>query len=245
MTIPGASSVVGLLLMTAALAIAYDAAAVPKCGSALGDEAAITALVADARAACPCGDFERRGHFRRCVRERIRAAIDLGTLPAGCRARVARMANRSTCGGASSVTCCASLPYGREACTIVRSAIACEARRGGTGQVGSSDWCHDACPPAATPTPSGPTPTAPVTPTPTSFGIGPRCVCRCGPPPTPGLGGAYGCPSFHDCVVMSFVPTDAAECDALDDGANRGCHYDPDAPRPYSEDGPVVDACNL
>jgi hypothetical protein len=44
---------------------------------------------------------------------------------------------------------------------------------------------------------------------------------------------------------MSFVPTGAAECDALDDGANRGCHYDPDAPRPDSENGPVVDACNL
>ena len=240
MIISRASSMAGLLLMTAVLALASDASAAPACGGAPGDEAAITAFVSDVRAACPCDGFDRRADFRRCVRERIRAAAALGTLPARCRARVARMANRSTCGVASGVTCCASLPSGRADCSIARSAIACEARRGGTGRVGASDWCHDACLPEATPTPSGPP-----TPTPTSLGIGPRCVCRCAPPPTPGLGGAYGCPSFHDCVVMSFVPTGAAECDALDDGANRGCHYDPDAPQPYSENGPVVDACDL
>lgn len=239
MSISRASSVVGLLLLTAALAIASDAAATSSCGRSPGDDAAITAIVADARAACPCDGFDRRADFRRCVRERIRTAVGLGTLPARCRAGVARMANRSTC-GTSGVTCCTSAPSGSDACTIARSASTCAARRGGTGRVGASDWCHDACLPTPTPTPF-----VPPTPSPTSLGIGPRCVCRCGPPPTAVLGGAYGCPSFHDCVVMSFVPTGAADCDALDDGANRGCHYDPDAPSPYSEDGPVVDACNL
>lgn len=238
MTISRASSVIGLFVI-AVLGLASDAAAA-ACGGAPGDEAAIAALLADARQECPCDGFARRADFRRCVRERIRTAVELGTLPSACRARVARMAARSTCGVASAVTCCTSLPSGRQDCSIARSAVACEARRGGTGLVGASDWCHDACVPGPTLTPS-----APPTPTPTSFGIGPRCVCRCGPPPTPVLGGAYGCPSFHDCVVMSFVPTGAAECDALDDGDNRGCHYDPNAPDPYSVHGPVVDVCNL
>lgn len=240
MRLSQASWMVGTLVL-GALMLAPRAAAAATCGSAPGDEAAIAAFVADARAACPCDGFARRSEFRRCVRERIPAAVAGGTLPAPCRARVMRLANRTTCGSvAGAVTCCAPQSRGAGTCTIARSAAACEAWRGGTGMVGASDWCHDACAP-----PSTPTPTPTLTPTPVLTALGPRCVCSCGPPPTPTLGGAYGCPSYHLCVVTTFVPADWDDCDVFDDGDNRGCTYHPDAPVPGSLNGPIVDACNF
>lgn len=238
MRISQASWVVGTVLACAPL-LAPRSADASTCGAGFGDDAAIAAFVADVRAACPCDGFERRSEFRRCVRERIPTAVAAGTLPARCRARVVRLANRSTCGsGPGAVTCCNPQSRGEGACTVVRSAAACAAWRGGTGELGYSDWCHDACPPAPTPTP-------PPTPTPTRTSLGPRCMCVCGPPPTPTLNPPYGCPSFHHCVVMSFVPTASADCDAFDDPPNRGCYWTPDAPVPGSEEGPIVDACNF
>lgn len=237
-----------VLIVAAALFFAPRDAAAATCGSAPGDDDAVAAMVADARAACPCDGFSSRMTYRRCVRDRVKNALLAGTLASRCRATVTRFANRSTCGnGASAVTCCVNVSSGREACTISRSDTACRASRGGRGQVGQSDWCHDACPPEPTPGPPTPTPTA--TPTPSGqIGQGPRCVCRCGPVPSPWPANPYaphGCPSFHWCVVMSSVPTGSAECDALDAGSNRECHYDPDAPIPGNPNGPVVDACTF
>lgn len=236
------------LIVAAALFFAPRDAAAASCGSAPGDDDALAAIVADARAACPCDGFSSRMTYRRCVREHVKSAVLAGTLPSRCRATVIRYANRSTCGAAAgAVTCCVNASTNREACTVSRSDVACRAWRGGKGQVGASDWCHDACTPEPTPGPPTPTPTA--TPTPSGqIGQGPRCVCRCGPVPSPWPVNPYaphGCPSFHWCVVMSSVPTASAECDALDDGSNRECHYDPDAPIPGDPNGPVVDACNL
>lgn len=238
----------GLLLATLVLAFAPYEGEAATCGSAPADAAAVAAILADGRAACPCDGFSGRMAYRRCVRERVKSAVLAGTLPARCRATVIRSANRSTCGDVpSAVTCCANVSASREACTISRSDVACRAWRGGKGQVGKSDWCHDACPPEPTPGPVTPTPTA--TPTPSGqIGQGPRCMCRCGPVPSPWPVSPYaphGCPSFHWCVVMSFVPTGSAECDALDDGSNRECSYHPDAPIPGDPNGPVVDACTL
>jgi hypothetical protein len=241
-----------MLILASALVFEARDADAASCGSAPGDDAAIAAIVADARAACPCDGFSSRMTYRRCVRERVTSALLAGTLPARCRATVVRYANRSTCGNVpSAVTCCVNVSTSREACTISRSDLACRAWRGGKGQVGSSDWCHDACPPEPTPGPPTPTPTVTTTPS-GPIGLGPRCVCRCGPLPSPWPSpwpntpyAPHGCPSFHDCVVPSFVPTGSAECDALDDGDNRGCHYNPDAPDPNSPNGPVVDFCTL
>lgn len=142
------------------------------CGRDPSDEAAVEETVADVREACPCDEFQGRGPFRKCARDRIKAAVTGGELPTRCRATVIRFANRSTCGDASSaVTCC----FDRStACTIARSMIGCRAWRGGKGLVGKTDWCHDSCP--ADPTPRPATPTPPPTPTPPD---GPT------PPPTP------------------------------------------------------------
>ena len=240
------------LVLAVVVALLPGHAAASTCGREPADDEAVAALVADARAACPCDGFLGRASFRRCVRERSTAAVVAGTLPSRCRATVIRMANRSTCGDVpSAVTCCVNLSAHHEACTISRSAIACEGWRGGKGQVGSSDWCHDACPPSPTPWAATPTPTPTVTPSgpPTPLtGLGPRCVCVCGPGPSPwplNPYGRYGCPSFHYCIVMSFVPTGNAECDALDDGSNRQCNYHADAPRPDPVHGPFLDVCDF
>jgi len=250
-----------LLLSTAAvLSFAPRDARAATCGSAPGDTDAVAAIVADARVACPCDGFSGRMTYRRCVRERVKSALLAGTLPSRCRATVIRYANRSTCGDVpSAVTCCVNVSTNHEACTISRSDIACRAWRGGKGQVGKSEWCHDACPPDPTPSPKptpSPTPTEtptdPPTPTQTSSGppptpggtIGPRCVCQCGPNP-PGSGySPYGCPSFHHCLVMSFVPAGSADCDALDAPPNRQCVYHANAPALWPV-GVIRDVCTL
>lgn len=240
-----------LLVAAVMLAAAPRTADAATCGSAPGDDDAVAAIVADARAACPCDGFSGRMTYRRCVRERVKNAVLAGALPSRCRATMIRYANRSTCGDVpGAVTCCVNVSTNREACTISRSDIACRAWRGGKGQVGQSDWCHDSCPPEPTPGPPTPTPTATATPSepPTPTALGPRCVCVCGPVPSPWPFNPYaphGCPSFHWCVVMSSAPTGIADCDALDDGWNRQCSYDPDAPVPGDPYGPIVDACNF
>ena len=232
-----------LLLIATVTAMAPRAAHAANCGAA-GDEAAVAAFVADARAACPCDGFERRTTFRRCVRDRIQAAVAAGDFPARCRARVVRMANRWTCGDVSSaVTCCAPPSLRGQECRITRSVVECEAWRSGAGQVGSSDWCHDACPPVPAPTPTA-TPSGPPTPTPPPSGLGPRCVCTCGLP-QPQRTPSSGCPGLHPCIVMTFVPTGAADCDALDDGTVRNCTYDPDVPIPDPVWGPYLDVCTF
>jgi len=247
----GSLVLVASMVLAAVLLCSPASSAAASCGGDPTDTAAVAAIVADARAACPCDGFSGRMAYRRCVRERVKGALLAGTLPSRCRATVIRYANRSTCGAVpSAVTCCVNVAANREACTIARSDVACRAWRGGRGQVGTSDWCHDACPPEPTPAPATPTPTASGTPSgpPTPTALGPRCVCRCGPVPSPWPVNPYaphGCPSFHWCVVMSSVPAGSADCAALGDGENRGCIYDPDAPIPGDPNGPVVDACNF
>jgi hypothetical protein len=241
----GRSWLTVLIVATALFALAPRDAHAAKCGSTPGDDDAVAAFVADVRAACPCDGFPTRAAYRRCVRDRVKSAVGAGALPARCRATVNRFANRSTCGKpAGAVTCCAIAAGNRDVCTILRTDVACRAWRGGRGQVGSSESCHDACAPAPTATP---TPT--VTPTPSGpFGLGPRCMCRCFPVPSPWPANPYapnGCPSFHWCVVMTSVPTGSADCEALSDGDDRGCVYTPDAPIPGDPNGPVVDACNF
>jgi hypothetical protein len=243
-----------LLLLAAAIMMEPRAASASTCGSQPGDEDAVAALIAEARTACPCDAFDRPAGFRRCVLERSRAAVAAGALPARCRARVMQMANRTTCGNVSSaVTCCAPLSYQIQACRIARSETTCGRWRGNAGRPGKSDWCHDACPPAATPrpatptpavteTPSGPTTVTPSTPTPTPNGRGPRCVCTCGPP-EPMRTPSAGCPGLHACIVTTFVPTGSADCDALDDLPRRQCTYDPNAPIPDPVHGPYIDDC--
>ena len=236
-----------LIATVTATAIAPGTARATNCSSP-GDDAAVAAFVADVRAACPCDGFRRRGTFRRCVRDRIQATVADGTFPARCRARVVRMANRSTCGDVSSaVTCCAPPSLRGQECRITRSVVECEAWRGGAGRVGSSDWCHDACPPSPSATPSPTpivTPSGPPTPTRAPSGLGPRCVCVCGPP-QPQRTPSSGCLGAEPCIVMSFVPSGAAECDALDDGAVRNCTYDPGAPRPGPVWGPYLSDCTF
>lgn len=208
------------------------------------DDAAVAALVEDARGACPCASFDRRTAFRRCVRQRITAAVRAGTLGNRCRGRVAKMANRTTCGDLSSaVTCCATLPSGREACTIASSGVACGFWRGGTGRIGASDWCHDACLPAPTPSVTTTTPTPSVTPSgPT--GLGPHCFCACAPP-EPVRTPSSGCPGLHGCIVPSVVPAGTADCDAFDDVPRRQCTYQSDGPVPDPVHGPFIDICDF
>jgi hypothetical protein len=154
-----------------------------------------------------------------------------------------RQRGQSTCGGNErTVTCCGMTSRGSEVCSLAHSEARCEASRRGTGRVGRTESCYDACLPPPTPTPS-PTPTASpptVTPIPEPtdyYGLGQRCVCTCDQPYT-----VYGCWSFHPCVVMSFVPTTPAECDPLDT-PNRVCHYHSDVPPPWPES--TVDFCQF
>lgn len=183
------------------------------CGSDPAADAALADVIADARAACSC-EGTTRGAHRRCVRDLANAAVRAGELPSRCRSSVVRFASRSTCGAREgAVTCCATTASGRDTCGIARSAAACAASRGGTGDVGATESCHDACVPVPTSTP-----TPSITPTPTPTGLGPRCICNCTPPYP------QSCQAPHPCAVMSFVPDEPAECDVFDQ-EGRSCFY--------------------
>lgn len=171
-------------LIATLVALVTSSSEASTCGRDPGDDDAVEASVTAIRAACPCDSFRGRGSFRRCARDRIKAAVTAGGLPSRCRATVIRAANRATSGDASSaVACC----FERSTeCTIARSAIACRAWRGGRGLVGKTDWCHDSCPTDPTPRPATPTPFPTATPTPLGEPTPP-------PPPTPTpMGGLVG-----------------------------------------------------
>ena len=191
--------------------------------------------------ACPCDGFSVARTFRRCVRERARAR-PTDERAARCRRDAAiRMANRFDLRRRPErrdLLRERDEPAARRARSRART-IACDAWRGARGRSGTSDWCHDACPPDPTPSP---TPrrrpsrrnddrSADAVQTPSGHrrrqaASSGRAACAAAGPDPPGSGySPYGCPSFHHCLVMSFVPAGNADCDALDDPPNRQCVY--------------------
>lgn len=202
---------VGLALgMLLALALPARAGAA-ECNRA-GDAESVAELVAAARVACSCESFTSRQSFKACVRGVIDDAIATSSMARRCRAKAMRYARTATCGArAGKVTCCKN--DGRS-CTLAESAARCEASRGGTGQVGSTESCYDACAEAPMPTP-GPTPDFP---TPTPGRSGQCCACGCRPPYY------FGCPgSAHQCLVRAPDATSNDDCDAFDVPGGRDC----------------------
>lgn len=198
------AAVLGLVL-GGLLVLAARPAAAADCGAGAGDEAAVAALVDQARTACPCASFDGRQAFRDCVRDVVKDAIGAAALPRRCRAAAMRFARKSTCGARDGkVTCCK--PNG--SCVIASSASRCEAIGGGGADVGVTESCYDACAPAPTPSPR-------VTPTP--FGsAAPCCACGCRAP-------YYdACSGQHQCSAPLIGGSSPAQCDALDD-AEKDC----------------------
>jgi hypothetical protein len=203
-----ASVLARIALFAAALggvALPARPAAAADCGRAAGDAAAVAALVEQARAACPCASFDGRQAFRDCVRDVVGDAIGGASLPKRCRAAAMRFARKSTCGARDGkVTCCKA----NGGCAIASSAERCAATGGGSGRVGASESCWDACVPVPTPSPR-------VTPTP-FVPPAPCCACGCRPP-------YYtGCSGTHQCSAPLDGGTSPAQCDSLDD-ADKDC----------------------
>lgn len=198
-------SVVVLSALTVVVS-AGDAVAA-RCDEADGDAFAVAALVVDARAACACESAASRREFRDCVRTVVDGAIAGATLPKRCRGAAMRFARKSTCGAAPAKVVCCKADGG---CSITASEARCAETGGGTGQVGNTESCYDACDPLPTPTPVA-SPTLPTPPV--------CCACGCRPP-------YYeGCSGTHQCSAPLPGGTSGDQCDALDDAKKDCAHF--------------------
>lgn len=206
-----------MVLAAAALCNPVSSSAA-SCGDGIMDLAIVDDVVYSARLECPCASFDSRAAFRSCVRGVMEVALGLGHLPKRCRAAAMRYARNATCGAKTGKVACCKGEGDGAACNLVSSEARCEASRGGTGRVGSTESCYDACDPPPTPTPS------PRMPTPAPDN-GPGCVCQCAYDPSAGSSRPNGCASFHHCLVLSFVPAGQADCDALGDPPRRECTF--------------------
>lgn len=182
-------------------------AAAAQCDEADGDAFAIAALVVDARAACSCESFASRQEFRDCVRTVVDGAIAGATLPKRCRGAAMRFARKSTCGaGPAKVVCCRA----GGGCSVAASEARCADMGGGSGHVGNTESCYDACAPQPTPTPAA----SPTLPTP-----GLCCACGCRPP-------YYeGCSGTHQCSAPLPGASSGDQCDTLDDAKKDCAHF--------------------
>lgn len=204
--------------------------AAASCGDGFNDLVVVADVVRAARQECPCASFDSRAAFRSCVRGQVEIALGLSHLPKRCRAAAMRYARSATCGAKpGKVTCCkgstgAALPgtATQQACSLASSEARCEASRGGTGKVGRTESCYDACTEPPGPTPSPPTRTPTWTPTPPGpTAGGPCCACGCSPPYY------YDCPgSSHQCSKPAPAGADSNDdCEALDVPGRLGCEY--------------------
>ncbi len=204
--------VAGLALVTLLALLLPGPAGAAECDRA-GDPSSVAAVVAAARIACPCASFTSRESFRVCIRGVIDDAIATSSMARRCRAQAMRYARSATCGArAGKVTCCKD--DGRS-CTLAESVARCEASRGGTGEVGRTESCFDACvePPAPTPGPPTPTPPGPTA-------VAPCCGCGCAPPYY------LDCPgSSHQCSMPAPGATTNDDCDALDVPGRLDCEF--------------------
>lgn len=197
--------------------------AAASCGDGFNDLIWVEDVVRAARQECPCASFDSRAAFRDCVRGQVEISIGLTNLPKRCRAAAMRYARTATCGAkAGKVTCCKG---DAGTCSLASSEASCEASRGGTGKVGRTESCFDACTPPPTPTPSPP---PPITPTPFRWPPPPPptagaicCACGCAPPYY------LDCPgSSHQCSMPTPAGADADDdCEALDVPGRLGCEY--------------------
>lgn len=197
----------GAVFFVVLAALAAGEAFAAECDDKGGDAFAVAALVVDARAACSCGSFASRQEFRDCVRAVVDDAIAGASLPKRCRGAAMRFARKSTCGaGPSKVVCCKA----SGGCTIAASEARCADLGGGTGEVGRTESCYDACTPLPTPTPVA----SPTQPTPALC-----CACGCRPP-------YYeGCSGTHQCSAPLPGAVSGDECDTLDDAKKDCAHF--------------------
>lgn len=192
---------IGLSALMLALGLLRDrpSAAAARCDLRGSDAASVGAAVTTARAECPCDSFSTRDAFRNCVRDVADDGIASGSLPRRCRNEVMRYARRATCGTRpGKVACC----RGDNSCALVAPGDRCTASRNGTGRVGATESCYDACAPQ-------PTPTAPPTPTPPAL----CCACGCRPLYYDTCGGQ------HQCSMPAPDVTDPAQCNQFDDAS--------------------------
>ncbi len=204
----GVRGVLPIVVIVALLVFAsVGGAAAARCDEADGDAFAIAALVVDARAACSCESFASRQEFRDCVRTVVDGAIAGATLPKRCRGAAMRFARKSTCGaGPAKVVCCRA----GGGCSVAASEARCADMGGGSGHVGNTESCYDACAPQPTPTPAA----SPTLPTP-----GLCCACGCRPP-------YYeGCSGTHQCSAPLPGATSGDQCDTLDDAKKDCAHF--------------------
>ena len=123
----------GIAILLATLALTATAGAQDACltgNSTLADQRAIATLRGAADAGCPCASFSvplGNRHYRRCVRDQIRTALDAGTLRRECLKTVRVLfrgavcgTNRVTCGGYSDggdgLRCRLAAPSGPNQC---------------------------------------------------------------------------------------------------------------------------------
>lgn len=205
-----------MVLAAAALCNPASSAAA-SCGDGFEDLRWVEDAVTGARQECPCASFDSRAAFRACVRGQVEISIGLGNLPKRCRAAAMRYARNATCGAKQGkVTCCKG---DADACSLASSEARCETSRGGTGRVGRTESCYDACEPPPTPTPSPPPPRWTPTPGPSAGGL--CCACGCAPPYY------LDCPgSSHQCSKPAPAGADSDDdCAALDVPGRLGCEY--------------------
>jgi hypothetical protein len=210
-----------MVLALAALCNPAEGAAA-TCGDGVEDLRLVDDVVYSARLECPCASFDSRVAFRSCVRDVVKTLVGWGALPKRCRAAAMRYARSSaTCGAKQGkVTCCKG-----DACSLASSEARCEASRGGTGKVGRTESCFDACTPPPTPTPYTPPPITPTPfrwpppPQPTAGGL--CCACGCAPPYY------LDCPgSSHQCSMPAPAGADSNDdCEALDIPGRLGCEF--------------------